>query len=304
MKNTAIYLVLLCVLLIAGYGEGIPEKPMFAYQDRVGDASAILTALELEEEEIFDIQRFSSGNLCAEALITENAHVATMGDAVAVTLASRYPEKIVFLGVHGDGPSRHRMVSRDVNPARIAVKFGTSTHAALLDWLRIRENASGTPFPRLIDMSPDLQLTALSSGEVDALSASEPTPSIMADKLMFLGESFTITPLTISGRSYPLVLVATRQAVELFQEQIDLMIERLKDNGETLSFSGGLSEDNRQVLASVTGLNPSLLEKSLGLHRFGFTPIAEYTGELRTLAEFLLAQGVIRDLPDFQAVSQ
>ncbi len=289
------FLVLFCSLMIIpaaalSAGGSKESRPLrIAYQDRVGDAAAILSAEELTGDPAFSFTRLSSGSLTAEALISGNADLATMGDAVAVSLASRYPETVVLLGVHGAGAERHQLVSATDRPQTIGVKFGTSTHAALLAWLDYE--------PKLIDLSPDLQTAALASGEIDGLAASEPTPSIALSRI----DGVRAYPLSSEGRSFPLVLAASRTAVSQSPERIAKYIESLRESSGKLV--GGVDEASLQRLSEVTALDPSVLRSSLAHHTFSFEPIELHLAELQELAGFLEAEGKIPSAPDWERVT-
>lgn len=295
-RNIMILRFLFIIALLAGLlasplpASGVREKsPLkIAYQDRVGDAAAILTASRLADDPAYSFTRLSSGSLTAEALISGTADLATMGDAVAVSLASRYPQTIVLLGVHGAGASRHKLVTRTERPRTIGVKFATSTHAALLAW--VEEDV------RLIDLSPDLQIAALASGQIDALAASEPTGSIALSQI----EGVTARPLTVKGRSFPLVLVARRDALKEYPEQIATCIAQLKEAENV--FSAELSPEVKKTLSEVTGLSEQILVASLLSHEFSYDPIERHLEELSILSEFLLAQQKIPSLPDWDSV--
>ncbi len=258
-----------------------------AYQDRVGDASAVITAGMLEDSGAFAFERFSSGSMTAEALITGNADIATMGDAVAVSLASRYPDIITVIGIHGGGEGRHKLVRNDSTVETVGVKFGTSTHAALLAWLEEHPERAAV---RLIDLSPSLQLSALAAGEIDALAASEPTPSVALRTIA----GTTAISLAVAGRHYPLAAAVSRRALEEKGELIDQYIAALTEAAETVKASDG---ETLQLLSEVTGLDMPLLRASLAAHFFGWYPVEDFIDELDTLAAFLLALGRIDRMP-------
>ncbi len=266
------------------------EDFTLAYQDRVGDAAVIIAAQHLGDDPKFSGKHFSSGSLTAEALISGNADAATMGDAVAVTLAARYPETIVLVGIHGGGAQRHRLVGTSATPETIGVKFGTSTHAALSSWL--------TYEARLIDISPSLQLSALESGEIDALAASEPTPSIA---MMHLDEMKDMS-LELPGKIYPLVLVTTRKVLKIKSEQLDHLIDEIRRAEQTLQ--SPLDSATQELLVNITGLDQEVLSSSLAYHQFKYEPVTEHLEELNILAEFMASQGKIPAIPIWEDVLQ
>lgn len=274
------FLLLIFSLLLGFSGCARTDETFsFAYQDRVGDAAAILAARELEPDDRFTLHRFSSGALTAEALISGVADAATMGDAAAVALAARYPGLVVLLGVHGSGAGRHKLVSWTDSPEVIGVKLGTSTHAALLAWL---------DYPaRLIDLAPDMQLSALAAGEVEALAASEPTPGLALLKL----PDMKALPLEVPGRVYPLVLAASRRSLETKPALMKELLNKISGAGEMLSRP--LTPETLALLEKVTGLEGDILESSLRSHEYSFSPISRHRVELENLGQFLSDQGKI-----------
>lgn len=291
-----------------------PEVLTVAYQDRIGDASAILAAEKLSEADDFTWKIFSSGSMTAEALLTGSVDAATMGDAAAVSLASRYPDLITIIGIHGGGPERHRIVSRTTNPKTIGVKFGTSTHAALIEWLdkhgetafnfqqtEEQQKSEQQPgnFLDLIDLSPDMQLSAFSSGEIDALAASEPTPSIALQDT----EGLLVYPLILPGRGYPLVLAASKKSIEKNPESIKKLADTIRSEGALLqSGMHDLPLDYQRVLSQVTGLHENVLITSLRSHAYQWGTLSDYQNELQRLAEFMLSAGRISEIPNWKRV--
>lgn len=305
MKKSKIFIfmviTIITLLTVGACKKSSDSVPVLAYQDRVGDASAILTAKTLSEQAHWSTLQFSSGSLTAEALISGNADIATMGDAVAVNLAARYPETIVLLGAHGGGALRHRLVSRVEEPGTIGVKFGTSTHAALLAWLELQGlSPQSTTYPTLLDLSPDLQISALASKEIDAIAASEPTPSVAVSKIAGL----MTTSLQIPQRNFPIVLVSTKKAVKTYTSEITSLISALKKQAVSLQGTNiqTLPAESVLLLSQVTGLAEPTLMESLRYHTFTWLEPEELTGELAALAEFLYSAGTIPSLPDWEAV--
>ena len=282
-------LILSAVLSATIYSAGKQELPVIAYQDRVGDSAAILAARELSDAGQFEVKRFSSGGLCAEALLSGTADFATMGDAVAVRMASRYPESIVLLGIHGEGAGRHRLVKTTDVPGTIGVKFGTSTHSALLTWLGMQEVNIRNAM--LIDMSPSTQIAALASGEVDALAASEPTPSVAHAKIV----ETAVASLEVEGRNFPIVLATTRKALEKYPGAAEIIENELMQQAENIS-------GETDYLSEITGLQDNILLKSLELHNFGYYPVSGYFEELDKLAAFMVEQGNIEAPPVWSMV--
>jgi len=296
MKIYTMALFLFLTTLLSAGGKGDILK--VAYQDRIVDSALILAVHGIEASpraDNYGFYRFSSGSLSAEALISGDVDVASMGDAVAVSLLSRYPDKLVVLGIHGTGPTRHRLVYAGSDPASLetlAVKFGTSTHSALMAWLD--RNPEETGQVRLIDLSPDMQLSALASGEIDGFAASEPTPTIALNRVSGLNS----LPLAVDGRAFPVVLVARKKTYSLKKEAIYEFIGEIEKAGEALENRTSLTEEQWGILTGETGLEKSLLNQSLSHHSFRYRKASDFQAELGELAAFLLEMGKIPQIPE------
>ena len=178
----------------------------FAYQDRIADAVSVIAV----EKGFFGKEglkvkpmMFTSGPACTEAVVSGSADIGTMGDTTAVISIARAP--VTIIASHGGGEHRHRIIvkadspirsPRDLVGKRVAVSKGTSTYGGFLAWARAKK--LDLTKVQVTDLKPEDMGTALLSGAVDAAVASEPTPSVRAEKggrqLATLGGSATTTP--------------------------------------------------------------------------------------------------------------
>lgn len=270
-----------------------------AYQDRIGDVPFILMAEgEVAKKAPYTWKRFSSGPETAEALVTGSVNLATMGDTTALQLLSRYPGRFVLIGSHSSGPGRHRIVVSaedrsilrlaDLAGRKLAVKKGTSTHGGLL--LVDRQKGVGLT-GNILDLKPGLQLNALAAGEVDAIVASEPTPSIAEAK----GYGRVLAPLRVDGMRFPIVILAEKTWANGHKKEITGLLDRLS------SLYGSLDTDAAvTLLESILGLKAPVLRASMALHDYSFTPAGDLTGELTLLHRALSDQGFFKSLPDWK----
>ncbi|MDD3802683.1 MAG: NrtA/SsuA/CpmA family ABC transporter substrate-binding protein, partial [Desulfuromonas thiophila] len=184
MRLMAVGLVFLLSLTAPSWAtDSAPLR--LAYQNRIGSVLPLLAdqlGLFANQGLNVQIQRFSSGPACSEALYTGAADIATMGDTAAlIALARNMPVRV--LTSHASGAGRHRLMVidpalqqlTDLRGKRIGVKLGTSTHGGLLALLQRHNLASGAV--QLVNLAPETQIEALQAGSIDALAASEPTPS-------------------------------------------------------------------------------------------------------------------------------
>ncbi len=274
----------------------------FAYQDRVADAASIVAVRKamwdgLGVRVVGKI--FTAGPETLEALVSGSADIATMGDTTAIIAVSRAP--VVIIASHGNGERRHRIIVRRDSPIRqpsqligkkIAVKKGTSTYGGLLAWLK-KYGLLGKV--RIIDMRPPDMPDALVSGAVDAIVASEPTPSVIEAK----GLGRQLATLAGLGSNYPILLVARRKFV---QQHRDAVRRFLQGMNKACYFVRNHRRDAARIIAPVTGLSPQIALRSMSLHQYWLNLNDHTIRSLRWAANFLVSQRIIPRVPDFDRV--
>jgi aliphatic sulfonates family ABC transporter substrate-binding protein len=296
---------LLAVLLSCGCGERQPDraagpvKIRFAYQDRVADAASIVAVEKgYFAEEGIDIEPlvFSSGPACSEALLTGSADIGTMGDTTAVIAVSRAPVKIV--ASHGGGEDRHRIIvaadSRvrapsDLVGKRVAVKKGTSTYGGLLAWAD--SVALDLSQVTVTDMRPPDMPDALLSGSVDAMVASEPTPSVVEEH-----GGRQLATLGGLGNTYPILLVAREAFLDVQPEAVRAFLRAIARGAALVDQH---PDEAAAIMSQKTGLSPETAERAIGHHYYNVQLAGETMASLQSTADFLLAEGIIDLRPSF-----
>ncbi|MDY6878954.1 MAG: NrtA/SsuA/CpmA family ABC transporter substrate-binding protein [Desulfatiglans sp.] len=312
-RNRIIRDILMVVPVVVGVGlgiilyQGVREKEksresiVFAFQDRVADALPIVAVEKgFFKAEGLDITArvFCSGPECTEALISGGATFGTMGDTTAVILLSRRADAFKIICSHGGGEKRHRIVVSDKSEIRsitgleakkIGVKKGTSTHGGLLRFARkhgldLRDS--------IVDMSPSLQLTALATGELDAIVASEPTPS-QAEEGGFGRPLATLEGL---GNSYP-VLLAVKACFA--QKHPDVVAKVLRALNRAEDFVEGHWDEAAVIQSEINGLGPEVIKRAMGFHSYSVSLDSKIRKSLMASAQFLKTNGTIDQMPDF-----
>lgn len=277
---------------------------VFAYQDRGADAASII-AIEMGFFEMEGVRvegkRFTSGPESTQALISGAVDVGTMGDTTAIVTVANQGENFHIIASHGSGEHRHRIIVRKDSPIqeishlegkRIAVRKGTSTHGGLL---RFSEKFGLDLSDEIMDMSPSLQLTALESGEVDAIVASEPTPSIAE----YRGYGRELATLGGLDNTYPILLVVN---VSYGQRNPDRVVAFLRGMERAVNFIQENPQDSARILANVSGLPVEVVERNMEFHDIKLVMDRQTVESLHAMARFLAMEGSISKQPDLDTV--
>ena len=272
----------------------------FAFQDRIGSVIPILAVTKgffsdqgLEVEPM----RFSSGPACAEALYSGAADLGCMGDTTAVIMTSRSPD-FVIIASHASGEHRHRVMVRadsplqslaDLRGKRIGVKKGTSTYGGLLAALK---QASLDPADvQLVDLTPGTMLEALQAGSIDAFAASEPTPSAAEEK-----GARQLRSLGGLGNSYPILTLANESHFTDREAQLKHFLAAMQ---QAAGYAWTHPEETARIMAAETGLPLPRTQRAMALHNYDLTLNQKIRTSLDATARFLLAQDIIKKLPDW-----
>jgi sulfonate transport system substrate-binding protein len=294
-----VWYVMLCFacLLPVGCKEKatLSNQPIrFAYQDRIGSAIPIVAvAQDLFQKVGLTVQplRFSSGPACAEALYSGSADIATMGDSMAVIAIARLP-KLKIIASHCTGEHRHRLIVRkasffhnlkDLRGKRIGIKLGTSTHAGFLAALA----ASSVPAGDVIamDLDPGNMSEALMAGSVDAIAASEPTPSLAE-----LKGGRQLATFGGLGNLYPIVMVAHSGFLEEREPDV-LRFIRVLRAAET--FVREHPDETVRLLSEATGLPLDVTCQAMKRHTYRLVMDESILESLRKTAKFLTDQQIL-----------
>ncbi len=295
--------------LLCGCGEREPGPTeaagpaiRFAYQDRIADAASIIAVEKgffAKEGLAVKTFVFSSGPACSEALVTGSADIGTMGDTTAVIAAARSPVKII--ASHGGGEHRHRIIVTADSPIRspadlvgrsIAVKKGTSTYGGLLAWADSR--GLDLSKVKVTDMRPQDMADALLSGAIDAIVASEPTPSIVEER-----GGRELATLGGLGNTYPILLVARDEFLAGHGEAVTRFMRAM---GRAASFIVENPEEAAALVARKTGLSQETTERAMSHHYYGLQLDDDTMASLQRIADFLVAQKTLEAPPDWEGV--
>lgn len=293
----------LLVLTLCVQPSSAADPLRFAYQNRIGDAiSVVAVAKNLFSAEGVPVQAvlFNNGPACSEALFTGAVDIATMGDTAAVVAVSRTTD-LRIIASHGSGETRHRiMVGRnslirqatDLREKRLAVKKGTSTHGGLLLFLSAKGISPAEL--KLVELDPAIMPDALAAGSVDAMVASEPTPSLVEQK-----GARELASLGGLGNSYPLLLLAKTGTIQKRDDEIRRFVSAL---ARAEQFIRRHPEETAALLAKETGLSPALARKAMQRHSYKLQLDKTTRTSLEATALFLKDHKKISHLPTIERV--
>lgn len=277
------------------------RRPLrLAFQNRIGSAIPIVAVEKgyFQKEGVkVRTHRFNSGPACAEALYSGSADVGAMGDSTAIMAIVRH-KKLKLIASHGSGEHRHRLIVpqdgsisslKDLMGKRVAVKKGTSTHGGFLALMR----AAGIPLQTVtvVDLNPGTMPEALMAGSVEAVAASEPTPSLAEAR----GGRELITFGGL-GNSYPILMLANASIIEERREDLVLLFRALRHAEE---FVNTHPNETAKILSRVTGLSLPLTQKAMKCHEYRLRLDEETFSSLQSTAKFLMKHHELPSMPDF-----
>lgn len=281
------------------------EEPLrFAYQNRVGDAISIVAVnkgfFAAEGVQVKGVL-FNNGPACAEALYSGAVDVATMGDTTALIALSRDP-MLRILASHGAGEHRHRIIVArnsplrtlaDLKGKRIGIKKGTSTHGGFMALLAA--NGMQAADFKLFDLSPDTLPEALAAGSIDALVASEPTPSVAEGR-----GGRELATLGGVGNSYPLLIMVKTTVLQKRDAQLRAFFRALR---RAERFVRENPAETAVIVGKEDRLSAGLARKAMARHSYRLQLDTATINSLNSTAAFLKEQKKLQQLPDLNAVS-
>lgn len=249
-----------------------------------------------------DIVIDGGGIEAAEALVAGEADIAVMGDVPALIALSRN-RNLKILTSFMTSDHMHRIIvsqasgiakPSDLIGKKIAVHVGSSTHGGLL--LYLRKNGIDQRDVSLVPIPPQYFPEAMLKGEVDAIAGSEPWPQNVLDKNPGARQFATLGGL---GNHYPHIILTRDDFVTSRPEEGKVFLRVIAEMEMMLR---DRPEEAARLIARSTG---RAWEKELA----AISEIQWHVGldetiekSLTQTAEFLLAEGKLKKLPDVKAM--
>lgn len=245
-----------------------------------------------------DIVIDAGGIEAAEALVAGEADIAAMGDVPALTALSRNGNLKILTSFMTSDHMHRIIVSRasgivkpvDLMGKKIAIHAGSSTHGGLL--LYLRKNGINRKDVFFVPIAPQYFPEAMQKGEVDAIAGSEPWPQNVLDKNPTARQLATLADL---GNHYPHLMLTRDDFVQSHPDECRAFLRVIAEMEIMLR---DRPEEAAGLIARSTGRT---WEKELA----AISEIQWHVGldetiekSLTQTAEFLLAEGKLKKLPD------
>lgn len=246
----------------------------------------------------------SAGIAGAEALVSGSADVAVMGDVPAlIALASN--RDCVLIAAYGGGEKMHSIIATEkagiTKPAdlagkRLGVQFGSSTHGAV--YLYLEHNGIDPATVKLVNMPQKDLIEGLQSDSIDALAASEPTPTLALKKVPGAHEVAVLSGL---GNDYPLLLVASKAFADAHPDAIRAIVAGTRKAVDWINTDPDAAG---AATAAVTGA-PASVEADMFRKMDWKVRLDDQTiDSLNKTAAFLHSIGKLKQIPDVKAHSR
>lgn len=194
------------------------------------------------------------GTDVSSALLQGTVDLAAMGDTPAVQNLSK-TDMTSIVCRYGYSESMHVFVARpnsgiDVNDLStiegktIGVQKGSSTEGALLDWM----NANNIDTKKVAwkFLQPNIQVDALSKGDVDMIASSQPNPQ----KALHLEGTYVVGTSEGLGNYYPLILLGSNSVIAEKSDAVNAVVDALKKASEYMNEN---PEDSARIAANLIG---------------------------------------------------
>ena len=242
----------------------------------------------------------SAGIAAAEALVSGSADVAVMGDVPALfALASARP--CVLVASYGGGEGMHSLVvsqqsgitsPKNLEGKKIGVHFGSSTHGAISLYLKAHGLLDSV---KLVNIKQSALVEALITGDIDALAASEPSPSLALRKVAGTTRLATLGGL---GNDYPLMMVASKAFADAHPEAIKALIAGTRKGVDYINSDPASAGTE---LSKVTGVSAQLEQDTLRKLDWQVRLNEPILASLEQTAAFLHSIGRLKKIPDVRA---
>ena len=190
----------------------------------------------------------------------------------------------------------NQLVSLAVDLAEKQLREGTASSQVITHYLKLGSTKEKIE-KEILEKQKEL-IEALIAGSIDALAASEPTPTLTLEKVPGSRELANLSGL---GNDYPLLIVASRAYADAHPEAIQAVVD---GTARAVAFINADPVTAGTETAAVTGA-PAALETGMFRKMEWRLRLDDQTlKSLGITAEFLHSIGKLKKIPDLEARSR
>jgi NitT/TauT family transport system substrate-binding protein len=284
---------------------GEPIEVRFTYSEKACYLPVVVAVEEgfYEVEGLKIVPKIVTGGIeSAEALVSGQADVGTMGDAPTVIALSRSKDTRLVL-CQATGERMHRIVVRDdsgikepkdLEGKRIAVQMGSSTHGGLL--LYCTKHGVDITKINFVSLSPKDFPEAMIAKQVDAIVGSEPWPGNVMAKCK---DSHEMANLKGLGSNYPLPVIANARFLAAHPTVAAALVRGTQKAVDLIKADPAKAA---AVISAKSGVPAEREHKAAGDYEFMASLDDAVITSLKMTAEFLKGQKKIEAVPDIAAL--
>jgi ABC-type nitrate/sulfonate/bicarbonate transport system substrate-binding protein len=180
--------------------------------------------------------------------------------------------------------------AQDLTGKTIAVNFGSSTHGALM--LYLKKNGLDLSQVKIMNLNSSDMPEALATGQIDAVAGSEPIPSIVE---MGAPESYELATLSGLGNSYPLVLLVSAEVAANKPREVSALV---RATAKAVRLMNDDPQRASEIIASATGATPQFELKVMQALEWRVRLDQEVRDSLEQARDFLFDIKKIPSKPD------
>lgn len=251
-------------------------------------------------DSVISVKTVVGGTNAAEAFATGNADVIATGNGPAVILLAQDKDAVI-IARYATGERMHHLLAdtsitslEGLKGKRIGIQSGSTTHAALLAWLKNNNIPVGDV--SLIPMQPADMPEAMRNKQLDAIAGSQPWP-INVEKIC-VNSVYELSDLYNPENCNPLVLTAKRDYYNSNKKLIHALLESLEKANQLLNNN---PEESAQIVSKYTGIKPDLQQKATAEMQWEIGFNQNDIKSLEETAKTLYEMNLIKQIPDFAA---
>lgn len=253
-----------------------------------------------------DQVRFPSGSEAFQALLSGEVNVSNGGSGRLITIAAQRPDAITIVAKWQYGGSRYSVLTppgssidaaSDLEGKTVAVDTGSGAYTLFQEWLR--DNDVDPDDVTIAETEVTDVGAALQSKSADVGVAWEPTASLLVHKKV----AERMTTLESAGES-PNFLIVNKSWADDHRDEVVNFLKAALDVGQFIEKDPDAAGRLAAETSSKEGVDTPAVALADSLRHIKMAPEIDQASldELSDLAEDLVEQQTIPDVPDFKAM--